>query len=69
MRCTFPPVREAIELICPFVFSVTGLLTDGAILVGDPDHLEPALRFALVAGAPALAAIAAIKAAGDDRPN
>jgi|HubBroStandDraft_4_1064222.scaffolds.fasta_scaffold1692746_1 hypothetical protein len=54
-------------LMLPLVFSVTGLLVDGAVLVSCGDHLAPAWRFALVAGAPALAAIAAIKVAGDDR--
>jgi hypothetical protein len=54
-------------LMLPLVFSVTGLLVDGAVLVSCGDHLAPAWRFALVAGAPALAAIAAIKDAGDDR--
>ena len=54
-------------LMLPLVFSVTGLLVDGAVLVSCGDHLAPAWRFALVAGAPALAAIAASKVAGDDR--
>jgi hypothetical protein len=54
-------------LMLPLVFSVTGLLVDGAVLVSCGDHLAPAWRFALVAGAPALAAIAAIKVAGDER--
>jgi hypothetical protein len=58
---------DAIGLVCPLVFSVTGLLVDGAVLIGCGDHLAPAWRFALVAGAPALSAIAAIKVAGSDR--
>jgi hypothetical protein len=60
-------MHEAIGLACPLVFSVTGLLVDGAVLVGCGDHLAPAWRFALVAGAPALSAIAAIRVAGDDQ--
>jgi hypothetical protein len=59
--------REAIGLVCPLIFSVTGLLVDRAVLVGCGDHLAPAWRFVLVAGAPALSADAAIKVAGDDR--
>jgi hypothetical protein len=66
MRSISPFAREAIGLICPLVFCVTGLLVDGAVLVGGGDHLAPAWRFALVAGAPALAAIAALNVAGDD---
>jgi hypothetical protein len=53
--------------MCPLVFSVTGLVLDGAVLVDGGDQLTPAWRFALVAGAPALAAIAAIKITGDDQ--
>jgi hypothetical protein len=53
--------------MCPLVFSVTGLLLDGAVLVDGGDQLAPAWRFALVAGAPALSAIAALKVAGDDQ--
>ena len=67
MRSISPFTRAAIGLVCPLVFSVTGLLVDGAVLVSCGDHLTPAWRFALVAGAPALAAIAAIKVAGDDQ--
>ena len=67
MRSISPLTRAAIGLIFPLVSSVTGLLVDGAVLVSCGDHLAPAWRFALVAGAPALAAIAAIKVAGDDR--
>jgi hypothetical protein len=67
MRSISPLTRAAVGLMCPLVFSVTGLLVDGAVLVSCGDHLAPAWRFALVAGAPALAAIAAIKVAGDDR--
>jgi hypothetical protein len=58
-------MREAVGFLCPLVFSVTGLLVDGAF-VGDGNDLASALRFALVAGAPALAAIAAINVVGDD---
>jgi hypothetical protein len=65
MRSISPFTRAAIELMCPLVFSVTGLLVDGAVLVSCGDHLAPAC--ALVACAPALAAIAALKVAGDDR--
>jgi hypothetical protein len=67
MRSIAPFTREALGLVCPLVFSVTGLLLDGVVLVGFGDQLAPAWRFALVAGAPALAAIAAMKTAGDDR--
>jgi len=66
MRSTSPFTRAAIGLMGPLVFSVTGLLVDGAVLIDGGNHLAPAWRFALVAGAPALAAIAAIKVAGDD---
>jgi hypothetical protein len=69
MRSISPFGREAIELMCPLVFSAAGLLLDGAVLVGFGDHLPPAWRFALVAGAPALSAIAAITVAGDDRTD
>jgi hypothetical protein len=54
-------------LMCPLIFSVTGLLVDGAVLVSCGDHLALAWRFALVAGAPALSAIAALEVAGDGR--
>jgi hypothetical protein len=67
MRSISPFTREAIGLVCPLVFSVTGLLVDGAVLVSCGDQLAPAWRFALVASAPALSAIAAIKVAGDDQ--
>jgi hypothetical protein len=60
-------MRSISPFVSPFVFSLTGLLLDGAVLVWGGDQLTPAWRFALVAGAPALAAIAAIKVAGDDR--
>ncbi len=60
-------MREALGFMCPLVFSVTGLLAGGAVLVAAGDQLTPAWRFALVAGVPALAAIAAIKVAGDDQ--
>ena len=59
--------REALGFLFPLVFSVTGLLADGTVLAAGGDHLAPAWRFAVVAGAPALAAIAAIKVAGDDQ--
>ena len=67
MRSISPLTRAAMGLLCPLVFSVTGLLVDGAVLASCGDHLAPAWRFALVAGAPALSAIAALKVAGDDR--
>jgi hypothetical protein len=67
MRSSSSCARAIIAFICPLVFSVTGLLLDGAVLVAGGDQLAPAWRFALVAGAPALAAIAAIKVAGDDQ--
>jgi hypothetical protein len=67
MRSTSPFTHAILGLMCPLAFSVTGLLLDGAVLVCGGDHLTPAWRFALVAGAPALAAIAAIKLAGDDQ--
>jgi hypothetical protein len=66
MRSTSTFAGKVIGPICPFVFSLTGLLLDGAVLVGEGSRLSLAWRFALVAGAPALAAIAAIKVAGDD---
>ena len=66
MRSTSTFAGKVIGAICPLVFSLTGLLLDGAVLVGEGSQLSPAWRFALVAGAPALAAIAAIKVAGDD---
>ena len=69
MPSASPFTRAVIGFACPFAFSVTGLLLDGAVLVWGGDHLTPAWRFALVAGAPALAAIAAIKFAGDDDPD
>ena len=67
MRFASPFARAIIGLLCPIVFSVTGLLLDGAVLLWGGDQLTPAWRFALVAGAPALAAIAAIKVADDDQ--
>ena len=67
MRSISPFTRGAVGLMFPLVFSVTGLLVDGAVLVSCGDQLTPAWRFALVVGAPALSAIAAIKVAGDDR--
>jgi hypothetical protein len=67
MRSISPLTRTAMGLMCPLVFSVTGLLVDCAVLVSCGDQLAPVWRFALVAGAPALAAIAAIKVPGDDR--
>ena len=66
MRSTSPFPRDAIGLMGPLVFSVTGLLADSAVLIEGVKNLALAWRFALVAGAPALAAIAAIKVAGDD---
>ena len=69
MRSTSTSAGKVIGPICPLVFSVTGLLLDGAVLACGENQLSPAWRFALVAGAPALAAIAAIKVAGDDPPN
>jgi len=67
MRSISSLTCAAMGLMCPLVFSVTGLLVDGAVLVSCGDQLAPAWRFALVAGAPALAAIAAIKVTGDDQ--
>jgi hypothetical protein len=67
MRSASPFTRAIIAFMCPLAFSAIGLLLDGAVPVWGGDQLTPAWRFALVAGAPALAAIAAIKAAGDDR--
>jgi hypothetical protein len=66
MRSTSTFAGKVIGLICPLVFSLTGLLLDGAVLACGENQLWPAWRFAVVAGAPALAAIAAIKVAGDD---
>jgi hypothetical protein len=66
MHSASPFMREAVGFLCPLVFSVTGLLVDGVVFVGDGNDLASALRFALVAGAPALAAIAAINVARDD---
>jgi hypothetical protein len=67
MRSISPLTRTAMGLMCPLAFSVTGLLVDGAVLVSCGDQLAPAWRFALVAGAPALSTIAALKVAGDDQ--
>jgi hypothetical protein len=51
---------------CPFVFSVIGLLLDGVVSFSASDDPQSALlRFALVAGAPALAALAAMAIDGD----
>lgn len=66
MRSTSTFAGKVIGPICPLVFSVTGLLLDGAVLAFGENRLSAAWRFALVAGSPALAAIAAIKVAGDD---
>jgi hypothetical protein len=67
MRSSSSCTRAIIAFMCPLVFSVTGLLLDGAVLVWGADQLTGPWRFALVAAAPALAAIAAIKIAGDDQ--
>jgi hypothetical protein len=67
MRPTSPFVRESMGFMGPLVFSLTGLLLNGAVLLDGGNQLSPAWRFAFVAGAPALAAIAALKVTGDDR--
>ena len=66
MRSVSAFMVESAGLLCPLVFSVTGLLVGCATFIGGGNDVPPTLRFALVAGAPALAAIAAIKMAGDD---
>ena len=58
--------RSAVHLACPLVFSVTGLLLDGvASFCGGDDPQTALLRLALIAGAPALAALAATEIDGD----
>jgi hypothetical protein len=53
------------ELVCPLVFSLAGLLASGLALMlpGEDGHLAM-LRFALVAAAPPIAALAAAHFAG-----
>jgi hypothetical protein len=54
------PKSSAVRLAGPLAFSMTGLLLDGVALFGAADDPQLALlRFALVAGAPAVAALAA----------
>jgi hypothetical protein len=58
--------RAEFRLACPLVFSVTGLMLDVAASFGGSNDPQMALlRLALIAGAPALAAIAAIEIDGD----
>jgi hypothetical protein len=64
-----PPRRKseaAAGFACPLVFSVIGALLDGAASFGDSGNPRTALfRFALIAGAPAVAALAALEIDGE----
>jgi hypothetical protein len=55
-------------LVCPLVFSLAGLLANGMALMlpGEDGHLAM-LRFALVAAAPPIAALAAAHFSGKAR--
>jgi hypothetical protein len=60
-----PDRRQTVSLSCPLAFSVTGLLLHCLALLAQSDDRGPAMiGFALVAAAPALAAIAALQFAG-----
>jgi hypothetical protein len=53
------------ELVCPLVFSLAGLLANGLALMLPGEDGWPALPgFALIAAAPAIAAMAAVHFAG-----
>ena len=54
------------NLACPLAFSVTGLLVHGlALMVQNLDGRPAPIGFALIAAAPALAAMAVLHFAGD----
>jgi hypothetical protein len=57
-------------LVCPLVFSLTGLVTHGlALMAPGEDGSLTLLGFALIAGAPPIAAMAALHFAGNsDEP-
>jgi hypothetical protein len=57
-------------LACPLLFSLTGLVTNGlALMVPSEDGYLTLLGFALIAGAPPIAAMAALYFAGNsDEP-
>jgi hypothetical protein len=57
-------------LVCPLLFSLTGLVTNGlALMAPSEDGYLTLLGFALIAGAPPIAAMAALHFAGDsDEP-
>jgi hypothetical protein len=57
-------------LACPLVFSLTGLATNGlALMAPSEDGSLTLLGFALIAGAPPIAAMAALHFAGNsDEP-
>lgn len=62
-----PDRRPTVSLSCPLAFSATGLLLHClALLVQSDDRGLPTIGFALVAAAPALAAIAALHLARGD---
>jgi hypothetical protein len=62
-----PDRRQTVSLSCPLAFSVTGLLLHCLALLAQSDDRGPAtIGFALVAAAPALAAMAALHLAGGD---
>jgi hypothetical protein len=56
--------------VCPLVFSLTGLVTHGlALMAPSEDGSLTLLGFALIAGAPPIAAMAALHFAGNsDEP-
>jgi hypothetical protein len=61
--------RSAVGLACPLAFSMIGLLLDGVVSFGGSDDPQLALlRFALIAGAPVVAALAAMEVGGDGSP-
>jgi hypothetical protein len=57
-------------LVCPLVFSLTGLVTNGLALMAPSENgYLTLLGFALIAGAPPIAAMAALHFAGNsDEP-
>ena len=59
------PCRAAADpLVCPLVFSVVGLLTDGLALAMQGEVSLVPLSFALVVAAPPLAAMVALRFVG-----
>jgi hypothetical protein len=58
------------QLVCPLAFSLTGLLANGlALMALNEDGWLALLGFALIAGAPPIAAMAALHLAGNaDEP-